>query len=141
MPSARRAGARAVPRVVHHAAIVLSIASLVSFHGTASGALPPVGPIAPRAVPPAAPGQLVLRNDAADTLRVEVRAGERIECAANALVGRRSIPPERTWAISVRRPLCWRTGAVTAPGVEPTWSAWQRAQVADDQRLEKTLAP
>lgn len=95
----------------------------------------PKRPSAKLTLPFSGPGSIVLKNNGSDSLRIEVRAGQSLNCSANALVDTRVLPQGRSWLISSDQPLCWRSSRASVNA----WSAWARGIVAPGVRTNVSL--
>ncbi len=76
--------------------------------------------------PPA--GTLILANSRWDQVRVEVRIGPSTNCAANAVVGTRTIKRGQGWTIVSRNVVCWRREQVPGNAAKG-WTGWLHARV------------
>lgn len=80
--------------------------------------------------------QLSLRNTTKDTIAVELRLGDKPDCAANPPARTQSVPPGREWLIATPRPICWRRSDAKAPaGV----SSWHRHVLRSGEHLKLTI--
>lgn len=84
------------------------------------------------------PGRVVLRNVLWDSVRVEVRVGESLDCDRNALVGVKTLLRGRAWAVTTDQAVCWRRSL--APN-EPrsAWTAWTRRRIPAAQQVRERL--
>jgi hypothetical protein len=70
-------------------------------------------------------GQILIRNRAWDSVRVEMRAGPSEDCEANPLVAVRTLKRGRRWKVLTDDNLCWRREMNPSnPTLE--WTPWTK---------------
>jgi hypothetical protein len=69
-------------------------------------------------------GQLVLANQSADSIRLQVRASSSANCTTTSRPIEHVVPPKRRWAIGTTGVVCWRR-ADTLHGARTSWGEWQ----------------
>ena len=83
-------------------------------------------------------GTLVLKNASWDAVQVDVRLGPSTDCAANRVVGTRTLNRDQWWTIVTNDVICWRREAV--PGdVAHGWTTWTGLRVATGTKQEVVL--
>jgi hypothetical protein len=76
-----------------------------------------------------APGKLVIRNIAWDSVRVEVRVGGAQDCELNPSLGVHQLRRGRSWAIASVHAICWRRERSPGGRLTGMWTGWTRMMV------------
>jgi hypothetical protein len=81
-------------------------------------------------------GQLVLRNVAWESVRIDVRIGKASNCEMNSPVGEKALRKGRVWAISSDLPICWRRELAPNGRASGGWTPWTR-RIITPGKVEK----
>ena len=83
-------------------------------------------------------GQVLVRNRAWDSVRVEMRAGPSEECDENALVAVRTLKRGRRWKVFTDDNLCWRR-EMNPNNPTTEWTPWVKRRAGAGQSIAELL--